>query len=334
MSTSTPNRIPAPKAASTKRRWMLIGGGGSIVAAIIAVAVTLLVPRTPSPTAVADKFLHALADGDRATVKELLGSDPDGQYTEALANLGAIASPITHITVRKVDEWGQGHGKREQEVTYSVVLDGKKYDSKLIATRAEDGRTAVYSSDLLGTVTLETSGPAASLEGVKTDRRSVSLFPGVYKVVKKDLPFPYKFPADSAVVTPGSGVDVAVERDELAILAVWTDVHDKVDKRARADAEAALTDGRLPLERLSSFGHQARGLNLAKLTYEKADFNGYSLVFAYKADYAGEKWYGSINYEWMPIQASTKLLVTVPIDETGKAGEPIMALDSNALYWH
>lgn len=172
------------------------------------------------------------------------------------------------------------------------------------------------------------------LAGAPDTTGTLPLLPGVYEVTADALPFPYTLDSDTVTVIPESSTSPTPSQDEASLKAVVEGAEESTRDDARAAAEAALTNGSLPVEGATSFGRAGRGFHLKTVTETSpATFDDGAITFRYIAAFGAEQYNGSLNQEWNPVEAATAVTITVPVDAEGRPQPSQVSLDTGALVW-
>lgn len=180
-----------------------------------------------------------------------------------------------------------------------------------------------------------TDAGQATLVGADEEAERFQLLPGIYGVTVDDpLPFPFTFSDDTVTVTPGSSATVSPEHDEDAVRALLTETEGSAEAAATTAAEESVSNGTLPTDTATSFGRAGRGFHLASLTEKTPPSYADGLVsYHYTATFGAEQYNGSLDREWIPVEGTASVTVTIPINAAGEPEESQVAIDTRDLVW-
>jgi hypothetical protein len=277
--------------------------------------------------------LNALAALDERALGAAVRGDE--AFSTALEHLDAVEEPIAAVEVEDVTEWSTSDGVDQARVTYSFSVGSEEVDGELVTVREPSGDTYARFPVLTGDVQfIDTEGGRAQLTKAAGASGSVPLLPGVYAVHAADLSFPYTLDTDAIAVTPGSSTAVAPSPDDNAVSALLAETVESAHQEASAAAETALTDGSIPVDRLTTFDQPGRGFHVKSVTESAPpSFEDGVCTFTFTATFGAEEYYGSLIQEWIPVEGSATVTITMPVDSTGEPLSPSAAFDAADLVW-
>lgn len=326
--------LPTSKTRTSPKMWIWVVAA-AVLAALAILVIVLTLPKGPGPSATVEKFLQAISAQDADAAGRLV-DETDERVALALKNLPAATAPISDVKVDQVDEWPEAvDGISTAQVPYTFAVGGEPVSGELAVTRSNDGVRVSGADAFTGLATMPSmDGLQAGIKGVDSAGAAISLFPGVYAVDKPEVPFPFAIQEDEVAVTPGASVGIAVQKDDAAVEKLIASLNIEAEQAAVATAQEAAASGEIPMDGLQVGTHAGQNLQYSKIRlYSQPSYADGAVRFRYAVTYDGDKWTGSLSYEWITMQAIADVTVTYDIDSTGTPGKASTEVDTTEFGW-
>jgi len=185
----------------------------AVAAAIAALSLAGCAPSEPSPSAVVEDYLQALADGDTDAALKLL---PVGSDRETLSADTKLTSTISDF---KVDDAGDLGDATNAQIGFTYTLDGEEQTGTAMLAKDDEGAWSLLSSSEGSALTLANLNVTSSdlvetitIGGQEVDpAEGLAALPGIYDVeITVNPKFEIAEPEQTLVLSVGGSASVEV----------------------------------------------------------------------------------------------------------------------------